>query len=88
MERAITYIATDEGWLFLAVVIDLFSRQMVGWSLREDMRQSRRRQLRNRQLQPLHAVPAEVDLRSCVVTNTFERDDHAFAELVVEYALA
>ena len=32
------YIATDEGWLFLAVVIDLFSRQVVGWSLRQDMR--------------------------------------------------
>ncbi len=32
-----TYIATDEGWLYLAVVIDLFSRQVVGWSLREDM---------------------------------------------------
>ena len=34
----ITYIATDEGWLFLAVVIDLFSRQVVGWSLRHDMK--------------------------------------------------
>ena len=33
----ITYIATDEGWLFLGVVIDLFSRQVVGWSLRHDM---------------------------------------------------
>jgi transposase InsO family protein len=33
----ITYIATDEGWLFLAVVIDLFNRQMIGWSLRQDM---------------------------------------------------
>ena len=33
----ITYIATDEGWLFLAVVLDLFSRQVVGWSLRHDM---------------------------------------------------
>ena len=33
----ITYIATDEGWLFLAVVIDLFSRQVLGWSLRQDM---------------------------------------------------
>ena len=30
-------IHTGEGWLFLAVVIDLFSRQVVGWSLREDM---------------------------------------------------
>ncbi len=34
----ITYIATDEGWLFLAVGIDLFSRQVVSWSLRQDMR--------------------------------------------------
>jgi putative transposase len=34
---AITYIHTDEGWLFLAVVIDLFSRQVVGRSLREHM---------------------------------------------------
>ncbi len=33
----ITYIHSDEGWLILAVVIDLFSRQVVGWSLREDM---------------------------------------------------
>ena len=33
----ITYIATDDGWLFLAVVIDLFSRKVVGWSMRPDM---------------------------------------------------
>lgn len=33
----ITYIPTNEGWLFLAVVIDLFSRQVVGWSMRADM---------------------------------------------------
>jgi transposase InsO family protein len=32
-----TYIATDEGWLFLAVVIDLFSRKVVGWSMRPNM---------------------------------------------------
>lgn len=36
----ITYIATDEGWLFLAVVIDLFSRKVVGWSMREDLHRS------------------------------------------------
>ena len=29
----ITYIWTHEGWLYLAVVLDLFSRQVVGWSL-------------------------------------------------------
>ena len=28
----ITYIATHEGWLYLAAVIDLYSRQVVGWS--------------------------------------------------------
>ena len=33
----ITYIATDEACLFLAIVIDLFSRQVVGWSLQETM---------------------------------------------------
>jgi len=29
----ITYIRTHEGWLYLAVVIDLFSRQVIGWSM-------------------------------------------------------
>ena len=34
----ITYVATDEGWLYLAVIIDLFSRQVVGWSMQPHMR--------------------------------------------------
>ena len=33
----ITYIATDEGWLYLAVVVDLYSRLVVGWSMSEHM---------------------------------------------------
>jgi putative transposase len=33
----ITYIATDEGWLYLAVVLDLYSRLVVGWSMSERM---------------------------------------------------
>ena len=33
----ITYIRTHEGWLFLAVVLDLFSRQVVGWSMQARM---------------------------------------------------
>lgn len=33
----ITYIWTDEGWLYLAVVMDLFSRMVVGWALSERM---------------------------------------------------
>jgi transposase InsO family protein len=33
----ITYVWTDEGWLYLAVVIDLFSRHVVGFSMGERM---------------------------------------------------
>ena len=33
----ITYIPTREGWLYLAVVEDLFSRRIVGWSMAESM---------------------------------------------------
>ncbi|MEF0339535.1 IS3 family transposase [Pseudomonas aeruginosa] len=33
----ITYIRTYEGWLYLAVVLDLFSRQVVGWSMKAQM---------------------------------------------------
>ncbi|NOI36806.1 IS3 family transposase, partial [Vibrio cyclitrophicus] len=29
----ITYVATSEGWLYLAVIIDLYSRQVIGWSM-------------------------------------------------------
>jgi transposase InsO family protein len=36
----ITYIDTQEGWLYLAVVIDLFSRRVVGWSMARHMRAS------------------------------------------------
>ena len=34
----VTYIPTEEGWLYLAVVIDLFSRRIVGWCMRGDLR--------------------------------------------------
>ena len=33
----ITYIRTYEGWLYLAVVLDLFSRQVIGWSMKAQM---------------------------------------------------
>ena len=33
----LTYIPTHEGWLFLAAVVDMFSRKVVGWSMRNDM---------------------------------------------------
>lgn len=34
----ITMIRTHEGWLYLAVVVDLYSRQVVGWSMQPQMR--------------------------------------------------
>lgn len=33
----ITYIATDEGWLYLASILDLYSRRIVGWAIEETM---------------------------------------------------
>ena len=38
MAGDITCIATEECWLYLAVVLDLFSRRIVGWSLRAEIR--------------------------------------------------
>lgn len=34
----LTYIFTEEGWLYLSVVIDLFSRRVIGWSMNEDLK--------------------------------------------------
>jgi len=33
----LTYIWTDEGWLYLAIVLDLFNREVVGWSIKPNM---------------------------------------------------
>lgn len=34
----ITYLPTDEGWLYLATVIDLYSRQVIGWAMDKRMK--------------------------------------------------
>lgn len=34
----ITYVPTDEGWLYVAVVLDLFSRKAIGWAMRDHLR--------------------------------------------------
>ena len=34
----ITYIPTAQGWLYLAAIMDLFSRKIVGWAMRDHMR--------------------------------------------------
>ena len=35
----LTYVPTDEGWLYLALVLDLFARKIVGWAMSETMPQ-------------------------------------------------
>jgi putative transposase len=34
----ITYVPTGEGWLYLAAIMDLFSRKIVGWAMRDHLR--------------------------------------------------
>jgi transposase InsO family protein len=34
----ITYVPTEEGWFYLATVIDLYSRKVVGWSMASTMK--------------------------------------------------
>jgi len=36
----ITYVWTFEGWLYLAVVLDLYSRRIVGWAMDKRMKKS------------------------------------------------
>lgn len=36
----ITYIPTNEGWLYLAIVIDIYSRKVVGWSMNHSLHTS------------------------------------------------
>lgn len=36
----ITYIDTEEGWLYLCIILDLYSRKIVGWSMTDHMRSS------------------------------------------------
>jgi transposase InsO family protein len=33
----ITYVDTDEGWLYLAGVLDLYSRRLIGWAMRSSL---------------------------------------------------
>ena len=53
----ITYIATKEGWLYLSIFLDLFSRIVVGWAIQDHLRTELVREsfimaLRNREVGP------------------------------------
>ena len=34
----LTYIATDEGWIYLTIIMDLYDRKVIGWSLSKSMK--------------------------------------------------
>ena len=36
----ITYVETDQGWLYLATIMDLYSRRIVGWAMADHLRAS------------------------------------------------
>ncbi len=40
----ITYIRTGQGWLYLCIILDLYSKRVVGWSMDKSMKTERREQ--------------------------------------------
>jgi putative transposase len=76
----ITYIPTQEGWLYLAVILDLFSRRIVGWAMAARMTQhlvSTALQMALRQRQPLEPLIHHSDRGS-------QYTSHAFQELLAD----
>jgi putative transposase len=65
-----TYIWTAEGWLYVAAVVDLFSRRVVGWAMKAEM---------TAQLVPTHSSwrsGAEADPTACCITPTRAANTH------------
>ena len=59
----ITYLATAEGWVYLAVVLDLFSRKVVGWA-----RAIRWRRSSSARLYAKPSRPGDLKVRTCFIT--------------------
>jgi putative transposase len=71
----ITYIPTQEGWLYLAVILDLFSRRIVGWAMDKRMKQqlvSTALQMALRQRQPLEPLIHHNDRGSQYTSKAFQ----------------
>jgi putative transposase len=76
----ITYIPTKEGWLYLAVILDLFSRRIVGWAMDGRMKQplvSNALQMALRQRQPVEPLIHHSDRGS-------QYTSYAFQELLAD----
>jgi len=60
----ITYVATGEGWLYVASVLDLGSRRLAGWAMADNMHTGL----------VTSALQRAVALRGCVAGATFHSD--------------
>jgi transposase InsO family protein len=69
-----TYIPTREGWLYLAAILDLYSRRVVGWSAGEDLSRSL----------PLRALQAALDSR-CPEPGLIHHSDRGAQYASLEY---
>jgi putative transposase len=79
----ITYIPTQEGWLYLAVILDLFSRRIVGWAMNARMTQQLvidALQMALRQRQPVGPLVHHSDRGS-------QYTGHAFQKLLANNAI-
>jgi len=80
----ITYIPTQEGWLYLAVILDLFSRRIVGWAMNARMTQQLvidALQMALRQRQPVGPLVHHSDRGS-------QYTGHAFQKLLTDNGIA
>lgn len=72
----ITYIPTQEGWLYLAVILDLFSRRIVGWAMNARMSQQLvidALQMALRQRQPVGPLIHHSDRGSQYTSHAFQK---------------
>jgi putative transposase len=54
----VTYVATSEGWSYLAVLLDLYSRRVVGWAMSSTNDTELALAALNRAVAGRHAIPA------------------------------
>jgi putative transposase len=71
----ISYIPTEEGWLYLAIVLDLFARKVVGWAMDDNMRTqlvSRALEMATQSRQPLPGLLFHSDRGSQYASDAFQ----------------
>ena len=72
----ITYLWTDEGWVYLAIVLDLYSRRIIGWSMSKRMNKQLvcdAMQMAIKARQPTNATIMHTDRGSQYCSNQFQR---------------